>query len=37
MTVLSAATADEALQVSAQHAGTIHLLLTDVVMPRMIG
>lgn len=35
--VLSAAAGDEALQTSARHAGTIHLLMTDVVMPRMSG
>jgi CheY-like chemotaxis protein len=36
-TVLTASAGDEALLTSAQHAGTIHLLLTDVVMPRTGG
>jgi PAS domain S-box-containing protein len=36
-TVLTASRPDEALQTSAQHAGPIHLLVTDVVMPEMGG
>jgi two-component system cell cycle sensor histidine kinase/response regulator CckA len=35
--VLEACGPDEALAVSVQHCGTIHLLLSDVVMPRMSG
>lgn len=34
---LSAAHPQQAIQVSAQHRGTIHLLLTDVVLPQMDG
>jgi two-component system cell cycle sensor histidine kinase/response regulator CckA len=36
-TVLASASAEDALQISEQHKGTIHLLLTDVVMPQMSG
>nr|MBI3613413.1 PAS domain-containing protein [Nitrospirota bacterium] len=36
-TVLEACHGDEALQVSREYAGTIHLLLTDVIMPDMNG
>jgi CheY-like chemotaxis protein len=36
-TVLEAATGRDALTVSAQHAGTIDLLLTDVVMAGLAG
>jgi two-component system cell cycle sensor histidine kinase/response regulator CckA len=36
-TVLSASSPEEAMQISVDFAGTIHLLLTDVMMPRMSG
>ena len=36
-TVLSASTPEEAIQISLDFAGTIHLLLTDVMMPGMSG
>ncbi|MCX7804304.1 MAG: transporter substrate-binding domain-containing protein [Planctomycetota bacterium] len=36
-TVLAAGTSEEALAVSASHAGPIHLLLTDIIMPGMDG
>ncbi|MGZ5427355.1 MAG: response regulator, partial [Thermoanaerobaculia bacterium] len=36
-TVLEAASGDEALEVARSHAGEIHLVATDVVMPGMSG
>ena len=36
-TVLSAGDGEDALDVAARHRGPIHLLLTDVVMPRVSG
>ena len=35
--VLSAGSPSEALEIARRHAGPIHLLLTDVVMPAMSG
>ncbi len=35
--VLAAGSGDEALRVCREHAGELHLLLTDVVMPQMSG
>ena len=37
LTVLSACDGEEAIQVAREHDGPIHLLLTDVVMPRLEG
>ncbi len=36
-TVVSAGTPGEAIRLANEHAGTIHLLMTDVVMPEMNG
>ena len=36
-TVLTARDGDEAVHICKQHAGPIHLLVTDVAMPRMNG
>ena len=36
-TVLTASTPDEGIQLAVQHQGTIHLLLTDVIMPQLNG
>lgn len=35
--VLEASSAEEALQLAAAHKGTIHMLLTDVMLPGMLG
>jgi CheY-like chemotaxis protein len=35
--LLAATNGEEALQLASQHAGLIHLLLTDVIMPGMSG
>jgi two-component system, cell cycle sensor histidine kinase and response regulator CckA len=36
-TVLEAQDGEEALKIAARHSGTIHLLLSDMVMPKMNG
>jgi DNA-binding NtrC family response regulator len=36
-TVLEACDADEAIQLSEQHQGMIHLMVTDIVMPKRSG
>jgi len=36
-TVLDAGDGEEALEIAARHPGTIHLLLSDMVMPKMNG
>jgi two-component system, cell cycle sensor histidine kinase and response regulator CckA len=36
-TVLAASTPGEAIHLAKEHRGTIHLLMTDVVMPEMSG
>jgi CheY-like chemotaxis protein len=36
-TVLAAPTGEEAVRISASHAGPVHLLVTDVIMPGMNG
>jgi signal transduction histidine kinase len=36
-TVLAAETPEDALRLAAEHKGSVHLLITDVVMPRMSG
>jgi len=36
-TILEAGDGIEALELSKNHAGTIHLMITDIVMPRMRG
>ncbi len=36
-TVLAAATPGEAIDLAEKHAGEIHLLMTDVIMPEMNG
>ena len=35
--MLDARDGEEALEIAARHSGTIHLLLSDMVMPKMNG